>query len=287
MKLGAIEAGGTKFVCAIANEDLEIIERISIPTTVPEETMKEVIAFFEPFKDDLAAIGIGSFGPIDVNLNSDTYGYITNTPKQGWQNYPFIQTLKQHFPIPMAWTTDVNAAAYGELKKGAAKGKKSCLYLTVGTGIGGGIVMNEQIINGYNHPELGHIIIRRHPDDNYQGHCPFHDDCLEGMASGPAIEGRCGTKGQFIESDDPVWAIEAYYLAQAIVDYTAVLSPEIVIFGGGVMKQEHLFEAIRESFKEQMNGYLPTPHLDEYIVPCALEDNAGVMGCLLLAQELI
>ena len=180
---GAIEAGGTKFVCAVADEDLNILERVSIPTTVPAETMADVFKFFE--KHDVVSIGIASFGPIDVNRKSETYGYITNTPKPGWKDYDFLGEMKKRFDVDYAWTTDVNGAAYGELKRGAAKGKDSCVYLTVGTGIGGGVVINGKVIEGYGHPEIGHIVMRRHPEDHYEGHCPFHHDCLEGLAAGP------------------------------------------------------------------------------------------------------
>ncbi len=283
MLYGGIEAGGTKFVCAVCNEDLAILERVSIPTTVPEETMAHVFAFFDQF--DLVTIGVGSFGPIDVNPKSATFGYVTSTPKLAWANYDFVGSLKRRYNIPVAWTTDVNAAAYGELKKGAAKGKDSCIYLTVGTGIGGGAVVNGQILSGYGHPEMGHILVRRHPNDHYEGKCPYHKDCLEGLAAGPAIEARSGKKGQDLVPEDDAWKLEAFYLAQALVDYTLVLAPEIIILGGGVMKQKQLFPLIQQSFKKQIAAYVATPSLEEYIVPCALEDNAGITGCLLLALE--
>lgn len=281
---GAIEAGGTKFVCAVADENLNIVKRVSIPTTVPEKTMNDVFMFFRKY--ELQAMGVASFGPIDVNRDSDTYGYITNTPKKGWKNYNFLGDLKQQFHIPYAWTTDVNGAAYGELKKGAAQNESSCVYLTVGTGIGGGIVTNGKVIEGYGHPEIGHIIVRRHPEDKYTGNCPFHHDCLEGLAGGPAIEARNGVKPYDIPKDDKAWKIEAYYLAQACVDLTLVLSPEKLVFGGGVSKQSQLFPMVRESFKKQMNDYVSTPNLQDYIVPAKLGDNAGITGCFLLAKEL-
>lgn len=283
-KYGAIEAGGTKFVCAVSDENLNVLKRVKIPTTVPAETMSEVFKFFEENPCD--AIGIGSFGPIDVNRNSDTYGYITTTPKEGWANYDFLGEMKKRFDVPYAWTTDVNVAAYGELKRGAAKGLDSCVYLTVGTGVGGGGVVNGKLLEGFGHPEMGHMIMRRHPDDKYEGHCPYHKDCLEGLTAGPAVEARHhGVKAYEIPKDDHDWEIEAYYLAQACMDLTVVLSPEMIIFGGGVSKQEQLFPMMRESFKKQMNGYLKTPDLDKYIVHCALGDDAGITGCLLLAQE--
>lgn len=285
---GAIEAGGTKFVCAVADEELNVLERVSIKTTVPAETMADVFKFFEKYQTELVAIGIASFGPIDVNRKSETYGYITNTPKPGWKNYNFLGEMKKRFDVAYAWTTDVNGAAYGELKKGAAQGKDSCVYLTVGTGIGGGVVINGKVIEGYQHPEIGHIVMRRHPKDQYAGHCPFHHDCLEGLAAGPAIEARQGgVKAYDIPKDDEAWEIVAYYLAQACVDLTLILSPEKIIFGGGVSKQEQLFPMIRRSFAAQMKNYVSTPDLDDYIVHVQLGDDAGITGCLLLAKEAV
>ncbi|MFC6346209.1 ROK family protein [Vagococcus carniphilus] len=283
MILGAIEAGGTKFVCAISDEALKIKERISIPTTTPEETLAAVFNFFDTYQVD--AIGIGSFGPIDVNPLSSTYGYITSTPKPGWKNFPFLEKMKERYDIPFAWTTDVNAAAYGEIKKGAAVGKNSCIYITVGTGIGAGIVVDSKVIHGFGHPEAGHILVKRDERDSYEGTCPYHKDCLEGVAAGPAIGNRFGIKAQELPKDHVAWEIEAYYLAQALVNYTLVLSPEKIIFGGGVMKQTQLFPLIYKEFTKLMNGYVSTPELEEYIVPCALGDNAGITGCLLLAKE--
>lgn len=283
MKLGAIEAGGTKFVCAVSDETLTIQERVVIPTTTPLETMGAVYSFFDKFQ--VEAIGIGSFGPIDVNVSSKTYGNITSTPKVAWQNYPFLSEMKKRYNIPITWTTDVNAAAYGEMKCGAAVNKKSCMYITVGTGIGAGIIVEGKIIQGFSHPEAGHILVRRHSEDSYVGNCLFHKSCLEGMASGPAIEQRCKTLAKELSEENPVWSIEAYYLAQALMTYTLTVSPEVIILGGGVMNQKQLFPLIRNEFKELVNGYVETPDLNEYIVPCQLGDNAGITGCLLLAQN--
>ncbi|ALS02015.1 fructokinase [Enterococcus silesiacus] len=280
---GSIEAGGTKFVCAVADENLQIIERISLPTTLPEETLNQVIDFFDSYQ--LKALGVGSFGPIDVNRDSSTYGYITSTPKIGWTNMDLLGALKAHFNIPIAWTTDVNAAAYGEIHLGAGKGTQSCIYLTVGTGIGGGAVVNGAVLQGVSHPEMGHITVQRYPNDTLECVCPYHDNCLEGLAAGPALEKRTGIKGQLLEEDHDAWEIEAFYLAQALMNYTLVLSPEKIILGGGVMKQTHLFPKIRESLERQVGGYVSLPALDEYIVGCDLGDNSGTMGCLLLAKE--
>ncbi|MHC3376374.1 ROK family protein [Ligilactobacillus equi] len=281
---GAIEAGGTKFVCAVSDADLNIVERVQILTTVPAETMAQVFEFFDKYT--VEAIAIGSFGPIDVNKNSATYGYVTTTPKKGWANYNFLGDMKAHYDVPYVWTTDVNVAAYGELKRGAAKGCQSCLYLTVGTGMGGGAVVNGKVLEGFGHPEMGHITMRRHPEDKYEGYCIYHKDCLEGLTCGPAVEERAGgVKAYDIPKDAKDWEIEAYYLAQACMDYTLILSPEKIVFGGGVSKQEQLFPMIRESFKEQMKDYVATPDLDDYIVHVELGDDAGITGCLLLAME--
>lgn len=281
--LGAIEAGGTKFVLAVSDNTLEHIERLSIPTTTPEETFEKVFEFFDNYTLD--AIGVGSFGPIDVNEKSSTYGFVTSTPKLAWQNVDFLGKLKERYDVPMGWTTDVNAAAYGELKKGAAVGKDSCLYLTIGTGIGGGAVVNGEPLEGYGHPEMGHLLVRMHEKDTFEGTCPFHKNCLEGLAAGPAIEKRYSKKAQFLSDNEEVWEIEAYYLAQALMTYTLTLSPEKIILGGGVMKQTQLFPLIRNEFSELLNAYVATPDLDDYIVPPKLEDNAGITGCLLLAQN--
>lgn len=280
---GAIEAGGTKFVCAVSDENFTIKERVSIPTTTPEETMTEVFSFFDQY--ELIAIGIGSFGPIDVNKESDTYGFITSTPKTAWKFYDFLGSVKNRYSVPIGWTTDVNAAALGEIKLGAAKGLKSCVYLTVGTGIGGGAVINGELLEGYGHPEMGHIPVRLHPNETYKGTCPYHGDCLEGIAAGPAIEGRFGKKGHLLADQEEVWEMEAYYLAQALMNYTLILSPERIVLGGGVMKQKQLYPLVRQKFAELINDYIQVPDLEQYIVAPGLEDNAGILGSLLLAAD--
>ena len=271
------------FVCAVSDKQLEIKERVSIPTTTPEETLKQVFDFFDQYS--LNSIGIGSFGPIDVNEKSATYGYVTSTPKTAWKNFDFLGTVKQRYNVPVSWTTDVNAAAYGELKKGSARGTESCLYLTVGTGIGGGAVVDGKVLSGFGHPEMGHLLVSMHPDDDFEGVCPYHGNCLEGVAAGPAIEKRYGKKGHDLADDKKVWEIEAFYLAQALVNYTLILSPEKIILGGGVMKQAQLLPLIKKEFTQLMADYVSTPALDEYIVTPELEDNAGITGCLLMAIE--
>jgi fructokinase len=281
--LGAIEAGGTKFVCAVGDETGEIVERIQIPTTVPSETIPQVVAFFRNFQ--IEAIGIGSFGPIDVNLDSATYGNITSTPKSGWKDYPFVQEIRKALEVPVGFNTDVNAAALGEATFGAAKGLDSCLYITVGTGIGAGAVVQGKLLQGLSHPEMGHILVRRHPEDHYTGKCPYHGDCLEGLAAGPAIEDRWGAKGVELVGRAEVWDMEGYYIAQALMHYILILSPKKIILGGGVMNQEQVFSSVYKYLPELLNGYVTLPNLPDYIVSPGLGDNAGVVGSLLLAKN--
>ena len=282
---GSIEAGGTKFVCAIGNSKLEILERVSFPTTTPDETMEQVVAFFKQYQTQLASIGVGSFGPIDIHHDSVTYGHITSTPKLAWQNFDFVGTLKKYFNIPIAWTTDVNAACYGEYVAGNGKGLTSVVYYTVGTGIGGGVLQNGAFVEGFSHPEMGHMLVKRHPEDTFLGNCPFHQDCLEGMAAGPALEKRTGTKGENLLAEDPVWEIEADYIAQCAYNTTLMFAPDIIIFGGGVMKQDQLLPLIRSRFQELLQGYVKTPDLSQYLKRPQLGDNAGTIGCLALAKE--
>lgn len=287
MIFGAIEAGGTKFVCAIGNERGKILERTTFPTTTPEETMSLVINFFKDKK--IESMGIGSFGPIDPNPESLTYGYITTTPKPHWSNFNILGELKKNFHIPMGFDTDVNGAALGELKWGAARGLKSSLYITVGTGIGAGAIVERNMINGLLHPEMGHIFVRKHEDDTYVGRCPIHRDCLEGLASGPAIEERWGVQGCQLPIDHKAWDLEAFYLAQALVNYILILSPEKIIMGGGVMKQSHLFPKIRRKVVDILKGYVAKDELNQgienYILYPELGDDAGVCGALALAID--
>jgi fructokinase len=288
MLFGGIEAGGTKFVCGIGNENGEILEQITIPTTVPEETMPKVIEFFQDKKLD--AIGIGSFGPIDVDPKSPTFGFITETPKLPWKNYNIVGEMKKHFQVPIGFHTDVTAAALAESTWGAAQGLDSCVYMTVGTGIGVGAVIGGKLLQGLTHPEMGHILVRRHPDDQFLGACPYHGDCLEGMAAGPAIEKRWNQKGQLLTEQNEVWELEAYYLAQALMNYILILSPKKIIIGGGVSKQEQLLPLVRDHVLELLNGYVPVSELtnekiDQYIVLPQLGDQAGLTGAIALGRQ--
>ena len=284
--LGAIEAGGTKFVVAVADENFNIIDRTAFPTLDGEQTLDQAIAFFDQY-DNIDAIGIAAFGPIDIVPESKTYGYVLDTPKHGWSGYDFLGRMKAWRDIPYYWTTDVNGAGWAEFTTGAAKDVDNMVYLTVGTGVGAGIVSGGHLVSGYGHPEAGHIFLQKHPEDTYAGNCPFHGaNCLEGLAAGPAIEERWGMSAKEIPDDHLACRMEAFYLAQAILDYTMILRPEKVVLGGGVPHREILFPLIRESFAEQMSDYLAVPPLDDYIVPVANGDNAGILGCFYLAKTL-
>ncbi|MEK4364482.1 ROK family protein [Paenibacillus sp. FSL M8-0212] len=287
MRIGAIEAGGTKFVCGVGNEHGQIEDRISFPTEHPETTLAKVIDYFRD--KDVEAIGIGSFGPIDLQPDSSTYGYITTTPKPGWGNCNVIGTLKHEFPVPFGWDTDVNAAALGEVTWGAAQGLDNCVYYTIGTGVGVGLVAGGKRVHGLLHPEGGHIRTRRHPDDHFAGLCPYHGDCLEGMAAGPAIEARWQIPGSELPADHPAWEIESFYIAESITTAILLHSPQKIILGGGVMQQDHLFSMIREQVVRNLNGYVNaapiTQHIDQYIVQPGLGQHAGLCGALALGLE--
>ncbi|GGG16620.1 ROK family protein [Paenibacillus abyssi] len=284
MRIGAIEAGGTKFVCGIGNENGTIEDRVSFPTEHPQQTMDNVIAYFTG--KGVEAIGIGTFGPIDIDPASPAYGHVTTTPKPGWSGFDFLGTLKKEFNVPFGWDTDVNAAAFGEATWGAAKGFDSCVYYTVGTGIGVGVYSEGKLVHGLVHPEGGHVLTRRHKDDTFEGLCPYHGDCLEGMAAGPAIEKRWKVKGSELPADHPAWEMEAYYIAQAVTGTILLLSPKKVILGGGVMHQQQLFPMIRQEVQKQLNGYVSAEailnNIESYIVPPGLGDNAGLSGALAL-----
>lgn len=283
MKIGALEAGGTKMVCAIGNEMGEIFEKISIPTETPEITMPKMIEYFRDRK--VEALGIGCFGPIDLNRNSDSYGYITTTPKLAWSNYNIVGVLKEALKIPVGFDTDVNASALGESTWGITKDLENSMYITIGTGIGTGIITNGKMLHGMLHPEGGHLLLSKHPNDDFEGICPYHNTCLEGLASGPAIEARWGKKGDELSAHKEVWELEAYYIAQALVNYIMIISPERIVLGGGVMHQEHIMPLIRKEVKRLMSGYIKTKQLEDienYIVFPSLNDNQGIMGALKL-----
>lgn len=286
MILGALEAGGTKMVCAVGNEKGEIFEQISIPTETPEITVPKMISYFGEKK--IEALGIGCFGPIDPDKKSKTYGYITSTPKLAWADYNIVGAFKEALGCPVGFDTDVNGSVLGEVTFGQAKDKSCVIYITIGTGVGAGIYIEGKLLHGMLHPEAGHVLIQKRSDDTYKGKCPYHKVCLEGMAAGPALKERWGMDAFLLKDKREVWDLEAYYIAQALTNYILTLSPELIILGGGVMHQEQLFPLIRSYVKEMLNGYLKTEELEDlehYIVPASLKDNQGIMGCLELGRR--
>src|SRR6516162_5419597 len=288
---GAVEAGGTKFVCAVGTGPQDLRARIEFPTTSPRETISRVITFFEEQakREPLLAIGIASFGPIDVNPGSPFWGHITSTPKPGWQDVDLAGPIGRGLNLPVAFDTDVNVAALGEREWGAAQGLDTFVYVTVGTGIGGGGMVAGRLMHGVLHPEMGHMRIPHdRQTDPFPGACPFHGDCWEGLAAGPAIEARWGGKGQYLPLDHPAWALEAQYLALGVTNLVCALSPQRIVLGGGVMRQAGLFPLVRRKSLALLNSYIQvsaiTEHTEEYIAPPRLGDNAGVLGAIALAS---
>ncbi|HSR14035.1 MAG TPA: ROK family protein [Thermodesulfobacteriota bacterium] len=289
LPFAGIEAGGTKFVCLVGSGPDDIRARGVIPTKTPEETIAEVVTFLLPHAP-FTAIGIGTFGPCDLDPASPTFGHLTTTPKTRWEGFDMAGAFRRVFHIPVAMDTDVNAAALGEHRWGAGRGCDIVVYLTVGTGIGGGAVIRGTPLHGLVHPEMGHIVVPRDRDpEALPGVCPYHPYCLQGLAAGPAMEARWGRPASDLAPDHPAWTIEARYLAYAVSNFIYVLSPNRVILGGGVMHQRHLFPLIRTEVKSIVNGYVRSPmileRIDEYIVPPALGDDAGVLGAIALAME--
>ena len=275
---GAIEAGGTKMICAILDKNAKIIKETSIPTTTPEETVKQMISFFSSNK--ISSLGIGTFGPVDLHLNSPNYGSILNTPKLAWKNFSYTKSLSC-LGCPIAVETDVNASCLGEVTYGSSKGLENVVYITIGTGIGIGVITEGKLLHGMMHPEGGHMILEKSPNDKLECTCPYHKNCLEGLANGPSIKKRAGKEGGELNKDDEVWDLEAEYLSQALYNIILVLQPQRIILGGGVMHQEQLFPLIRQKVKSKINNYLLTKELenmDEYIVPCSLNDKQGILG---------
>jgi fructokinase len=285
---GGIEAGGTKWVCAIGTGPDDLRQTITFPTTHPEETIAHAADFFS-LNGALTAVGIGSFGPIDLRRTSPTWGRITTTPKPGWADTEVVAALSAALGLPVAFDTDVNAAALGEHRWGAAVGLATFCYITVGTGIGGGGMANGQLLHGLLHPELGHMRIPHdRARDPFDGICPYHGDCFEGLASGAAVSARWGSPPEQI-TDERAWQLEAEYLALGLVNLICVLSPQRIIVGGGVMNEPSLLPLVRSRVQVLASGYFDTPELGEaiehYIVPPALGDQAGVLGAIELARR--
>ncbi len=289
MKLyGALEAGGTKMVLAVIDEEGEIRDRVSMPTRTPAETMPEMIDYFRGYP--IVSLGIGSFGPLDLDPRSQTFGFITATPKLPWRNYPLLRAFTEQLGVPAALDTDVNGAALAEAALGAAKGLDSCLYVTVGTGVGGGLIINGKPVHGLVHPEIGHIPVRPMAQDPMPGGiCPYHGACLEGMAAGPAIEKRWGISARELPDDHPAWELESEYLSQLCVTAMLAFSPEKIILGGGVMQKKFLLPLIREKTVQALKGYVAHPAVEnglrDYIVEPGLDTASGIMGAWLLARQ--
>jgi fructokinase len=291
--VGGIEAGGTKFACAVGAGPDDLRGEVRIPTTTPAETLGAAIQFF---RDQVArlgglhAIGIASFGPIDPTPGSPTYGHITSTPKPGWAHTDLAGAVARALQVPVGFDTDVNVAALGEWRWGAGQGLENLVYLTIGTGIGGGGLINGRLMHGLIHPEMGHMRVPHdRARDPYAGHCPYHGDCLEGLACGPALAERWRQPADAWPDDHPGWALEAHYLALAVANIICTLSPERIILGGGVMSHAPLLPRVRREVVELLANYVQSPaitaDIDRYLVPPALGTRSGVLGAFALAHQ--
>ncbi len=292
---GGIEAGGTKFVCMVASDPEHVLAETRFPTTRPEETIQKAIDFFYPYtqRGELAAVGIASFGPIDLNPKSATYGYITTTPKEHWQQVDLRGLIQKALDLPVAFDTDVNAAAFGEHTwTPENRSLDPLIYMTIGTGIGAGVFVNGGPVHGLAHSEIGHISVPHNWErDMFPGVCPFHGDCFEGLASGPAMNKRWGQRAETLPLDHPAWDLEAEYIARALLNLVYTYSPQRIILGGGVSEHPGLHEAVRCKVREYNNGYIQSPmileRLDEYIVPPTLGNRSGGLGAIAMAIDLV
>jgi len=289
---GGIEGGGTKFVCMVASGPNDILEEVRFATTTPSETLDRAIAFFEPFvrQGKLGAIGLASFGPVDLHSDSPTFGSITTTPKPGWAHTDMIGKMRNTFDIPIVFEMDVNAAVFGEYYWVPENCQRDPLvYFTIGTGIGAGIIVNGQIVHGLVHPEAGHMFLPHDRQaDPYSGHCPYHNDCFEGLACGPAMNARWGQPAETLPPEHPAWALEANYIALAMANFSFALSPRRIVLGGGVMQQPGLLALVRSNVLKLLNRYLQSPvildKMDDYIVAPSLGHRSGVLGAIALAK---
>jgi fructokinase len=290
---GGVEGGGTKFVCLVASGPEDIVEEDRFATTTPGETIDRMINFFTPFIRDrqLSSIGIASFGPVDLRNDSPTYGSITTTPKPGWAYINMVKKIRDTFAIPIAFELDVNAAAFGEyFWVHENQSYDPLVYFTIGTGIGAGLIVNGKIIHGLMHPEAGHMRIPHDwKNDPYKGFCPYHGDCFEGLASGPAMNDRWRQSPEALGAEHPAWELEANYIAHALVNVICLISPKRIILGGGVMQQANLISLVRRKALILLNNYIQSPqileHIDEVIVPPFLGKRSGVLGAIALASQ--
>ena len=287
MLLGSLEAGGTKMVMGLLDEKGGILRSGNCATRQPEETMQDILAFFASERID--AMGIATFGPVDLREGSPTFGAITNTPKLAWRGYPLYDKIKEALSVPCGIDTDVNGAVLAEATFGAAKGLKNALYLTVGTGIGGGLLSEGRLVHGLIHPEWGHTLVAPHPEEPMQrGVCPYHAHCAEGYASGPAMQSRWAAPAQELPENHRAWDLQAYYLAQVCHNALMTVSPERILLGGGVMHQSSLYARIRTHLTALLGGYLSSPALqdmDSFITAPALYPDSGLIGGALLARQ--
>lgn len=287
---GAIEAGGTKFVCAVGSGPDDVRAQIRIPTTSPGETLEQCLAFFLS-QPKIEALGVGCFGPLELRRAERYYGHVMATPKPGWTHADIVGPLARGLAVPIGFDTDVNAAVLGEARWGAARDLDTAIYVTIGTGIGGGALVGGQLAHGLVHPEMGHLLVPREPDDAaFAGTCPFHGArCWEGLAAGPALESRYGRRAETLPMDHPAWDLEARYVASALTSLVLVLSPQRVILGGGVMQVAQLFPLIRQYLTRSLAGYVQASalreNIDEYVVPPGLGTNSGIAGALALAER--
>lgn len=289
--VGAVEAGGTKIICLVGSGPDDIRAEIRLPTRSPERSIPEMLDFFRARAAEfgpLARLGVASFGPVDLDPDSAGWGHIAATPKPDWAGTDLAGALSRGLDLPVAFDTDVNGAALAEGHWGAARGLDDFVYVTVGTGIGAGAVVGGRPVHGALHPEMGHMAVPHDlVADPYAGRCPFHRDCLEGLASGPAIAERWGRTAERLPPDHPAWRLEAGYLAVLAANLVFLLSPRRIIFGGGVMRSPALLDEVRARTRERLGGYLRLPLYDgdlaELIVPPGLDDRAGPLGALALA----
>jgi len=290
---GAIEAGGTKFNCALADVNGEVVAQTQFATRDPETTLIDVIEFFNTAQQEygpMQSMGIGSFGPINIDPKSAAYGQFLKTPKPGWSHFDFLGAITKHYDIPVCVETDVNAAVLAEYRAGAGRGCQDVVYVTIGTGIGGGIITGGKLVKGNIHPEMGHMIMPRHPQDkDFAGACPFHGGCLEGLAAGPAMQTRWGVPAETLADDHIAWDIQAFYLAAMCINLNALLSPQKIILGGGVSQKPGLIDRVGEQFVKMWGDYLPLPNdsVADFIVLPELAPAAGLVGSIMLAQQAI
>ncbi len=288
MRIGALEAGGTKMVLGVFDEEGRLLERTKFPTRTPDQTVPPMLDFFR--EQQIDRLGIGTFGPVDLRKDSPDFGTITATPKLDWRNYPLLRTMQEALQVPADIDTDVNAAVMAECRMGAARGCENAVYVTVGTGIGAGLFINGKTVHGLMHPEVGHMLLRPNPKDPLpQGVCPYHESCLEGLAAGPSLAKRAGQGAENLPDDDPVFTLEADYLAQMCVNLITTVSPEKIIIGGGVLQRAYLMDRVRWETVRLLNGYIQMPEItsriDQYLVLPELYPISGLIGAWLIGKN--